>query len=56
VIGVSGPFTTTVDAMRALWLGAPAGDNVWQAVLWSAGIAAVFAALSVNRYKRAVIR
>jgi ABC transporter DrrB family efflux protein len=50
------PFTTTVDAMRALWLGAPAGDNVWQAVLWSAGIAAVFAALSVNRYKRAVIR
>jgi ABC transporter DrrB family efflux protein len=50
------PFTITVDAMRALWLGAPAGNNVWGAVLWSIGITAVFAALSVNRYKRAVIR
>jgi ABC-2 type transport system permease protein/oleandomycin transport system permease protein len=50
------PFTITVDAMRALWLGAPAGNNVWEAVLWAAGIAIVFAALSVNRYKRAVIR
>ncbi len=50
------PFTITVDAMRALWLGAPAGNNVWGAALWSIGIAAVFAALSVNRYKRAVIR
>ena len=50
------PFTVTVDAMRALWLGAPAGNNVWEAALWAIGIAAVFAALSVNRYKRAVIR
>jgi ABC-2 type transport system permease protein/oleandomycin transport system permease protein len=50
------PFTITVDAMRALWLGAPAGNNVWQAVLWAGGIAIVFAALSINRYKRAVIR
>jgi len=50
------PFTITVDAMRALWLGTPAGNNVWQATLWAAGIAAVFAALSVNRYKRAITR
>jgi ABC-2 type transport system permease protein/oleandomycin transport system permease protein len=50
------PFTITVDAMRALWLGAPAGNNVWQAALWSIALAAVFAALSVNRYKRAVTR
>ncbi|MGC1853475.1 MAG: ABC transporter permease [Solirubrobacterales bacterium] len=50
------PFTITVDAMRALWLGAPAGNDVWGAVLWSIGIAAVFGALSVNRYKRAVVR
>jgi len=50
------PFTITVDAMRALWLGAPAGNNVWEAALWAIGIAAVFAALSVNRYKRAVTR
>jgi ABC transporter DrrB family efflux protein len=50
------PFTIVVDAMRALFLGAPAGNNVWGAVAWSLGIAALFAALSVRRYKRAVVR
>lgn len=50
------PFTTTVDAMRALWLGAPAGNDVWAAALWAIGIAAVFGTLSVYRYKRAVTR
>ncbi|HEX8754021.1 MAG TPA: ABC transporter permease [Solirubrobacterales bacterium] len=50
------PFTITVNAMRALFLGAPAGNNVWGAVLWSVGIAVVFAALAVHRYKRAVVR
>jgi ABC transporter DrrB family efflux protein len=48
------PFTTTVDAMRALWVDAPAGNDVWGAVAWSVGIAAVFAVLSVARYRRAV--
>lgn len=50
------PFTTTVDAMRALFLGAPAGNAVWGATLWAIGIAALFATLSVTRYKRAVAR
>jgi ABC-type multidrug transport system permease subunit len=50
------PFTITVDAMRSLFLGAPAGNSVWGAVLWSLGIAIVFATLSVRRYKRAVVR
>ena len=27
------PITIVVDAMRALWLGAPAGNNVWGAVV-----------------------
>ena len=49
------PFTITVDAMRALFLGAPAGNAIWGAVAWSIGIAAFFAFLSVRRkYKRAV--
>lgn len=48
------PFTTTVDAMRALFLGAPAGNAIWGAVAWAIGIAAVFSFLSVTRYKRAV--
>ena len=50
------PFTTVVDAMRALFLGAPAGNDVWAAIAWSFGIAAVFSFLSVARYKRAVVR
>lgn len=48
------PFTVTVDAMRALFLDAPAGNSIWGAVAWSIGIAVLFAFLSVNRYKRAV--
>ena len=48
------PFTVVVDAMRALWLGAPAGNSVWGAVAWSVGIIAVVAPLAVSRYRRAV--
>ncbi len=47
------PFTIMVDAMRALWVGAPAGNNVWGAVAWSLGILLVFAPLAVARYRRA---
>src|SRR6188472_701364 len=46
------PFTIVVDAMRALWVGAPAGNNVWGAVVWSLVILAVFAPLAVARYRR----
>jgi ABC-2 type transport system permease protein/oleandomycin transport system permease protein len=48
------PFTIVVDAMRALFIGAPAGNAVWGAVAWSVGIIAVFAPLSVRRYRRVV--
>jgi ABC transporter DrrB family efflux protein len=48
------PFTVTVDAMRALWLGAPAGNSIWGAVAWSAGLIAFFAPLCVSRYRRTV--
>jgi ABC-2 type transport system permease protein/oleandomycin transport system permease protein len=48
------PFTIVVDAMRSLFLGAPAGNDIWGAVAWSIAIAAVFSVLSVRRYKRAV--
>jgi len=47
------PFTITVDAMRSLWLGIPAGNNVWEAIAWSLAIIAVFAPLAVLRYRRA---
>ena len=48
------PFTTVVDAMRALWLDTPAGNDVWAAVAWSVGLTVVFAYLSVRRYRRAM--
>jgi ABC-type polysaccharide/polyol phosphate export permease len=47
------PFTIMVDAMRSLWLGAPAQNNIWGAVAWSLAIIAVFAPLAVARYRRA---
>jgi ABC-2 type transport system permease protein/oleandomycin transport system permease protein len=47
------PFTIIVDAMRHLWLGAPAHNSVWAAVVWSFVIVAVFAPLAVARYRRA---
>jgi ABC-2 type transport system permease protein/oleandomycin transport system permease protein len=50
------PFTVVVNAMRALFLGIPAGNDIWGAFAWSIGIAAVFATLAVRKYKRAVVR
>jgi ABC transporter DrrB family efflux protein len=50
------PFSITVNAIRALFIGDPAGNTVWGAVAWSVGIAAVFGVLAVAKYKRAVVR
>ena len=50
------PFSITVNAIRALFIGDPAGNSVWGAVAWSVGIAAVFAFLAITKYKRAVVR
>ena len=50
------PFTTMVDAARALFLGTPAGNDVWLAVAWTIAIIAVFAPLSAWRYRRVVAR
>jgi ABC-type multidrug transport system permease subunit len=48
------PFTVVVDAMRHLWVGAPAGNSVWGALAWTIGLIVVFAPLAVSRYRRAV--
>ena len=50
------PFTVVVDAMRSLWLGAPAGNNVWGAFVWAVVIVTIFAPLAVARYRRAANR
>jgi len=47
------PFTIVCDAMRHLWLGAPAHNDVLGGVIWSLVIVAVFAPLAVWRYRRA---
>lgn len=46
------PITIVVDAMRALWLGIPAGNNVWGAVVWCLALIAIFAPLAVHKYRR----
>ena len=48
------PFSTMVDAARALFVGSPADNAVWLAVVWCFAIIAVFGGLSVWRYRRAV--
>jgi len=47
------PLTATVNAIRPLLLGGPTAAHAIAAILWSAGIIAVFAPLSVLRYRRA---
>jgi ABC transporter DrrB family efflux protein len=50
------PFSTVVDAIRSLWLGTPAHNDVWGAVAWSVAITVVFATLAVSGYRRAVAK
>jgi ABC transporter DrrB family efflux protein len=50
------PFTTMVDAARALFVDTPAGNDIWLAIVWALVITAVFGALSIWRYRRAVGR
>ena len=47
------PLTATVDAVRPLLLGGPTASHAIAAIVWCAGIAAVFAPLAVLRYRRA---
>ncbi len=46
------PFTIVVNAVRHLFIGAPAGNSVWGAVVWSLAILVVFAPLAVWKYRR----
>jgi ABC-2 type transport system permease protein len=47
------PLTATVNAIRPLLLGGPTAAHAVAAILWCAGIVAVFAPLAVLRYRRA---
>jgi ABC transporter DrrB family efflux protein len=48
------PFTIFVNAMRSLWIGTPAHNYVWGAVVWALVILVIFAPLAVARYRRSV--
>jgi len=48
------PFTTWTDALRSLWLDTPPHSDVWMAFVWCFVLIAVFAPLSVARYRRVV--
>ena len=50
------PFTIVVNAVRALWLDAPADNYVWGALAWTFGMILVFAPLAVRAYRRAAVR
>jgi hypothetical protein len=32
-----------LDAIRSLWLGAPAGEDAWATAVWSLALVALFA-------------
>ncbi len=46
------PVSVVVDALRSLWLGAPAGDDVWLAFVWCLVLIAIFAPLAVAKYRK----
>jgi len=50
------PFTTFVDALRSLWQGVPAGNDVWAAFAWTIGITIAFAIISTAKYRRTVVK
>ena len=55
-VAEANPITVVVDAMRALWLGAPAGDSIWGAVAWSVALIVIFAPLAVAKYRKTATR
>ncbi|HEY7562739.1 MAG TPA: ABC transporter permease [Gaiellaceae bacterium] len=55
-IARANPITFMVDAVRALFIGTPAGNSIWGTLFWCVVIIGVFAPLSAWRYRRAVTR
>jgi ABC-2 type transport system permease protein/oleandomycin transport system permease protein len=55
-IAEANPVTFMVDAVRALFIGTPAGNSIWWTLVWCVAIVGVFAPLSAWRYRRAVMR
>ncbi|MCP4225315.1 MAG: ABC transporter permease [Actinomycetia bacterium] len=50
-IARANPFTIVTNAGRALYNGNPVGDTVWQSLVWSVAITAVFSTIAVRRFR-----
>jgi ABC transporter DrrB family efflux protein len=48
------PVSVTASAVRALTIGGPTADYVWQSIAWCVAILLVFAPIAVRLYRRAV--
>jgi ABC-2 type transport system permease protein len=46
------PLSVTVDAVRACCIGGATATKVFESILWSVGIIAVFAPIAVRKYRR----
>ena len=55
-ITAAGAVVTHDVPAGEVWVGAPAHNSVWGAVVWSLVILAIFAPLAVRRYRRAAGR
>jgi ABC transporter DrrB family efflux protein len=55
-VAAANPVSTVVDALRSLWLGSPAGDDIWLSVVWCVVLIAVFAPLAVAKYRKTAAR
>lgn len=49
------PFTIVTNAARALYNGKPVGNNAIYSLMWSIGIIAVFAGLSIRKFNRSTV-
>ncbi|GII77932.1 transport permease protein [Sphaerisporangium rufum] len=48
------PVTAIVNTIRALFAGQPAGDGIWTALAWCAGILVIAYFLAMNTYRRKI--
>ena len=51
-IADANPFTIVTNAGRALYNGTPAGNSIWQSLLWSVLITAVFSTIAIRRFRQ----
>jgi ABC-2 type transport system permease protein/oleandomycin transport system permease protein len=54
-VAEANPFTIVTNAARALYNGLPVGNDAWWSILWSIGIIAVFATLSIRKFNNSTV-